>query len=80
VGFQMTGHMSQPAGSQTERYALSARRRKWTLVVRIVAPFGLLGDTSAILMLAVVAAATSDPRLATASFKFMRLLIRMSRS
>jgi hypothetical protein len=55
----------------------SARARKWTLVVHIVASVGLLGDTTAILVLGVVAAGTSDRYLAHAAYEFMQLLIPM---
>ena len=73
----MTDHTSEPVGSHREPFAISPRGRKWTLVVHIVASVGLLGDTSAILLLAVVASTTSDTHLAAASFRFMRLLIPM---
>src|SRR5947209_3139331 len=63
------------AGRPATRGLLSPPARKWTLVVHIVASVGLLGDTSAILVLGVVAAGTSDPYLAHAAYRFMHLLI-----
>ncbi|MGZ4233209.1 MAG: hypothetical protein ACXVVQ_17505 [Solirubrobacteraceae bacterium] len=45
--------------------------------MHIVTSVGLLGDTAAILVLGVVAARTSEPHLAHASYQFMRLLIPM---
>jgi hypothetical protein len=70
-----TGRMS--AGRAAMSGSLSARARKWTLVVHIVASVGLLGDTTAILVLGVVASGTSDPYLAHAAYQFMHLLIPM---
>ena len=71
----MTERNDRIAGAGHRARALSPRARKWTLLVHIVASVGLLGDTAAILVLAIVAAGTGDPHLADASYRFMRLLI-----
>ncbi len=71
----MTGRADRVAGAQAADSALSPRARQWILVAHIVASVGLLGDTAAILVLAVVAAGTGDPHLVHAGYQFMRLLV-----
>jgi hypothetical protein len=73
----MTERDDRVTGLATAGRALSPRARKWTLVVHIIASVALVGDTAAILVLAVVATGTSDPHFAHASYRFMRILIPM---
>jgi hypothetical protein len=55
----------------TPRWPMSRSLRRTLLTVHIIASVGLLGDTAAVLLINVRAAATDDPALAAASYDLL---------